>query len=145
NTIGNVLAGGSLALSAGRNITVDGDTFVEASAFSFSTAGLSATAGTAGGGGNISVLHAVAADSTIETNGGPITLTTGTLGTFTANDGLVEDVRSFHGNITVNADNIALIDALSLFAGSGSIVQIDPVTVNRAVTLGTKPGGTLGL
>src|SRR5437773_9639784 len=27
----------------------------------------------------------------------------------------------------------------------GGIVQIDPVTLNRAVTLGTKPGGTLGL
>ena len=74
------VGGQGLVLTAGGNIVVDAITF----ALADGAAGLQATAG-----GNISILSAFGAGSTLNTNAGgaPITITTGTNGTFTLDQG----------------------------------------------------------
>ena len=144
DVIGNVEAGRSIFLQAGRNIAVDADTFVQA----HGSGTLTATAGSTGG--NISLLQSTGAvGAEITTKGGAITLTTGassstTTGVFTADGGVAPDVASDGGNITINADLVTLDDSPSLDAGTG-IVTITTVTAGTVINLGTVVAGDLNL
>ena len=138
-TLGNVSGGGSVVLNAGRDITVDTGTFVQARG-----------AGTimADAGRNISVLDTSGpfAGAEIRTEGGGIMLTTGPGGVFTANNAASPAVQTIpmggNGDITISADDMDIQN--SIVAGAG-IVTLQQVTGGQLIDLGTDTVGSLGL
>lgn len=137
---GNVLAGSSLTLNAGRDINVDSFSYAYASAFSTNTAAtLTATAGR-----NISLLQSNAsAGSACFTHGGAMTLKTGATGIFTAGSGTAAgDLQSQGGSITVSANDIVINDPI--VAGAGIVTLQQAGTTARNVTIGSGGSG-LGL
>ncbi|MEW7008143.1 filamentous hemagglutinin N-terminal domain-containing protein [Lentilitoribacter sp. EG35] len=139
-TLGNVFGGGSVVLDAGRDITVDTGTFVQASG---------AGTITANAGRNISIVDTSGpfSGAEIRTQGGDITLTTGASGVFTANNAASPAVRTTvsggNGNITINADAMNIQN--SILAGTGT-VTLQTATNGQLIDLGgTDAVGTLGL
>ena len=130
--VGDVVGGGSVALNAGRNITVDVLSQVTAQG----TGTVVATAG-----GDISLLSDEVGGAGITTQGGSISLTTGANGTFTqdASPFIVGTavVGSNGGAITITADDMVINDPIN--AGSG-IVTLAPVTAGLVINLGTVTG-----
>jgi hypothetical protein len=148
---GHVLAGGNIVLNAGRNIALDDQSAVFASAMSANPgATITATASspsvnTAVAGGNVSIAHTAGKGAYFQTQGGAIALTAGAGGAFSADGGNANgDVVSNGGNITISADSMTLTDSPSLVAGSGT-VTLRQVSAAEAINLGTKTTGDLSL
>lgn len=126
--------GQGLVLEADRDIVVDAATYVQADG----AAGLSATAG-----GDIRILQSLSAGSVLNSNGnGPISLTTGTGGTFVLDQGNNGGVGANGQNITINSDNI---DLISGGIGTTATVTLTTLTAGRGINLGTNAAGSLGL
>jgi hypothetical protein len=105
---------GTIALSAGRDVVVNANAAVTVLG---GPGGLTATAGR-----NITMMTSpgnLVAAPQFATTGGPIALTTGTGGTFTAASTATDAVSSLGGAITVSADDMVIAGGLN--AGSGAV------------------------
>jgi hypothetical protein len=116
----NFQAQGAVSLRAGRDITLNNNSYTVCES-------VTATAG-----GNVSVLGG----AQFYTSGGAIDLTTGAGGTFTANAGGSNgDLQSSGYDVRVTADIINLEDTTSINAGAAAAVTLQPVTASQAITL----------
>jgi hypothetical protein len=127
---GDLFSGSSMILNAGRDITADAATQVQA------TGEITATAGR-----NVSVLHAISTGARLSANAA-ISVTTGAGGTFTANAQNSNDLNTA-GTLTINADLISIMDSPAVFGGNGVIVA--PVTTTRVISLGQAIAGQLSI
>jgi Ca2+-binding RTX toxin-like protein len=131
----NVVASGSVILSAGRDVTIDGLADVTADDFGNSSGGgVTITAGR-----DINVTNLTGAGATIGVSGnagGDVTLTTGTDGFLRLTSPLPNAVFSNAGDVTANADRVA-ISASSGVTASNGIVTIQPVSGGRLIDLGS--------
>jgi hypothetical protein len=134
----------TLAATAG-NVTLDNATNVFVNSIGNA---INITAG-----GNITLQATTTPGANIDSNGGPISLTTGAAGVFTLNSGAGGHIGSgpFYsaptgGDITISADDMVINDPISA-AGTvtSGIVTLRPVTTGRAIDLGTNAANTLGL
>ncbi len=127
--------GQRLVLTAGGNIVLDNATYAQADG----AAGLQITAG-----GDISILRAISAGSVFNANAGgaPITITTGTNGTFTLDQGSNGGVGANGGTITLTADNATLTTGA---IGTTGAVILKPVSAARTINLGSNIAGSLSL
>ncbi len=130
---GDVIANGDITLTAGRDITVDHQTVVLATA----TGTITGTAGR-----NISVLRTSGGNpAEIVTEGGTITLTTGPNGLLTLDSdnggGTVRTTNGGgNGNITFNADRANITSGDTVTAGT-AIVTIQQVSPAWNIDLGS--------
>lgn len=138
---GDVQSAGSISLTAGRNISVNDNSFIDA----HGAGTLNATAG-----GNISLLQSTANQGArLTTTGGAISLATGAGGTFTANSGnsgfntggVLSTQNNGNGPITISADDMAITDD-TISAGSSSVTLQQATTTQHNIDLGggTSPG-----
>lgn len=135
--VGNVESAGTIVLTAGRNINVDVNSFVDA----HGTGTLTATAG-----GNISLLQTVIGGARVTSEGGAVSLIAGSGGTFNVNangGGVFSTQSGGNGAITISADDIA-VPSGTIGAGTGT-VTLQPTSSSRVIDLGTKSVGNLGL
>lgn len=155
NDYGDVRAANDLTINAGRDFIVDENSYVDAGA-GFVSGNVVATAGR-----DIRVLQTNIRDSRIGTFGGTITLTTGPGGEFELNTGnnpvpglygIRTDLTSLSaaggvgGNITINADDVEIVDVEDIVNAATARVTIRPVTAGRPIDIGTDGIGTnLGL
>ena len=139
--LNDVRANGSVTLSAGRDVTVDGFADVASDDFGNDTGGgVTVTAG-----GDVSVTDTQGAGATVAANGngGSVVLTTGAGGTFTLTAPSTSAVFSNSGSVTVNADRVVIGAASGITANSGS-VTIQPVTAGQAIDLGSATDAAAG-
>jgi trimeric autotransporter adhesin len=130
---GDVLANGSITLSAGRDIVLDGNADVASDNFGGDTGGgVTATAGR-----NISIIGGSSASIGGGGNAGAdVTLTTGVDGLLTVNaQSPSADVFSDSGDVTINADRMAIGVIPSIVGGQS--VTLQPVSSAWAVNLGS--------
>lgn len=155
NDYGDVRAANNLTINAGRDIIVDENSYADAGA-GFVSGNVVATAGR-----DIRVLQTNIRDSRIGTFGGTITLTTGPGGEFELNTGnnpgfnlygIRSDLINLNtngglgGDITINADDVEIVDVEDVINAGGARVTIRPVTAGRPIDLGTNgTGANLGL
>lgn len=155
NDYGDVRAANNVTLTAGRDIIVDENTYVDAGA-GLVTGNLIANAGR-----DIRLIQTNTRDSRMATFGGTITITTGPGGEFELNTGnnpapglfgvrtdLVNltTAGGVGGNITINADDVEIVDVQDIINAGTARVTIQTVTVGRPIDLGTNgTGSNLGL
>jgi serralysin len=135
----DVRASHSVSLAAGRDIRIDGKAEVISDFLGGGTGGgVNIRAGTAGGGGNITLDNQTGAGARVRANGaGDVVLTTGadSFLTLAAPDsGAVVSTAS--GDVTANADRITIHPASGIMAASG-LATIRPVSAAWAIDLGS--------
>jgi Ca2+-binding RTX toxin-like protein len=140
----DVRANGSVTLSAGLDLVVDGSANIISDAFGNSTGGgVIATVGD-----DIEVTSFHGTDAFIAasgTAGADVTLTTGANGALTLTSGPLA-VFSNSGDVTVNADVAVIFSTSGISApGPGQNVTIQPVSATWAINLGSTNEGTLEL
>ncbi len=140
---GRITANGNVLLTAGRDIVLDESSQVDTFGATSPEGAVTAIAGR-----NIAILESDGTDGArIITLDKPIVLTTGAGGTFTGDGGVTVLDTTLGGtgsgaNITINADDISLANAIN--AGTG-IVTLQQASAARPLDLGTNTMGTLGL
>ncbi len=144
NTSGGSITrtGGVLDVGAGA-VTLTTPTSASVTGVGTAANPIRTTAGTvtaSAGFNGVFITETTGANFTITTTGGgggdiELTSLTGTLG-------MVGPTTTIGGDVTLIADNMTFIG--TIFAGT-ALVNLQPVTAARLITLGTKPGGTLGL
>jgi trimeric autotransporter adhesin len=134
----DVLANGSVTLSAGRNIVIDGFADVWSDAFFNNTGG----GVTAVAHNNLVVFNAAGTDGSIGAlgnGGGSVTLMTGANELLTISATSSNAVFSNSGNVTINADRVAITSPGGITAQDS--VTIQPVSTAWAVDLGSPTDG----
>ena len=155
NDYGDVRAATNLSLFADRDIIVDENSYADAGA-GFAGGNIVALAGR-----DVRILQTNTRDSRMATFGGTITITTGAGGEFELNTGnnpvpglfgVRTDLTSLTaaggvgGNITINADDVEIVDADDVINAGTATVTIRPVTAGRPIDIGTNgTGANLGL
>jgi hypothetical protein len=137
----NVLASGSITLVAGRNIVIDGAADVWSDSFFNNTGG----GVTAVAHNNLLVFNAAGANASIGANGNAgagVTLTAGANELLTISATSSEAVFSNSGDVTINADRMAITSPGGITAlAPGHSVTIQPVSSAWAVNLGSPTDG----
>ena len=134
----DVQANGSVTLSAGRNIVIDGFADVWSDAFFSNTGG----GVTAVAHNNLLVFNAAGTDGSIGAlgnAGGSVTLTAGANELLTIGATSSSAVFSSSGNVTINADRVAITSPGGITAQDS--VTIQPVSTAWAVDLGSPTDG----
>lgn len=137
----DVRANGDVTFNAGRDIIVQGFSDIASDDFGQNTGGsVSFTAG-----GDILLSNANGDDASVSANGsggGDVTFTAGPNSFFTMDVSFGSSVFSNSGDVTINADRIA-ISSSSISANSGE-VNLRPVTAGWAVDLGSATDAAAG-
>ncbi|MFO0813423.1 MAG: hypothetical protein U0796_09400 [Gemmatales bacterium] len=158
NDFGDIRAAFDVTITAGRDVIVNENTYVDAGMSTISGNMVITT------GRDIRILQTNTRDSRIATTGGTITLTTGPGGEFELNTGnsQVPPTNNLYGlrtdlingatfggpggDIIINADDVEIVDIEDVINAGGARVTIRPVTAGRSIDLGTNGTGTnLGL
>jgi len=131
----DVRAGGSVTVTAGRDFLIDGNSDLASDGFGLNTGGDVVI----NAGRNIGILNSQGTDASVGATGNAgasATLTTGIGGTFFLNAPVADALSSQSGNVTVNADRMA-IDAASAISAPGSTVILRGTTAGREIVLGS--------
>ncbi|MEQ1860137.1 MAG: DUF4394 domain-containing protein [Chthoniobacteraceae bacterium] len=129
----DVRASGSITFTAGRDVTVDGFSDVESDTF------LNATGGgvTVSAGRDINITNNSGNDASLGARGtGDVTLTAGSDRFVNISAPFSNAVFSNGGDVTINADRLAIDGAAGVSATAG-VVTIVPVSAGRLIDLGS--------
>ncbi|WP_425618933.1 beta strand repeat-containing protein [Anatilimnocola sp. NA78] len=131
---GNV-SGQGLILNAAGNVVLDNLTHVQSSG----AAGVTVTAG-----GNVRIVQTTASGSVFSSNsnGAPVSITTGAGQAFLLDPGATGGVAASGGSVTINSDVFTLTSGKITTLGT---VTLKPVTTNRAITVGSEVVGNVSL
>ena len=131
----DVRANGAVSFTAGRDINIDGFADIASDDFGNATGGFA----TLVAGRNISLLDVTGTDASVgaEGSGGAdVVLTTGADGLLTLNANSTATLFSSSGDVTVNADRVAIASDSGITADSGGVI-IRPMTAGRLIDLGS--------
>lgn len=135
----DVRANGSITLTAGSNVTIDGFSDVSSDDFGNSTGGgLTVTSGTVGG-GNINITNSFGDDASLGASGsggGSVVLNAGANGFVNMTSPFSDALFSSSGNVTIDADGVVISAASGITASSG-IVTIQQASLDRSIDLGS--------
>ena len=139
----DVRASGSLVLNAGRDVVVDGFADLVSDDFGRGSGGNAVV----NAGRNIHISNLTGNDGSITANGsagGDVILTAGPGGSVVLDAPTSATISSISGDVTVNADRIAIAGFSGVTANQGA-VTLRPVTPGLGVDLGTVADGAQAL
>jgi Ca2+-binding RTX toxin-like protein len=131
NQDSDVRANGSITLSAGRDIVIGGHADVISDIMNNDTGGgVTATAGR-----DITIVGSAAGIVAAGNAGADLTLSTGVNGQLSIGALALSSVGSTSGDVTINADRMAIASIVSIFGGQS--VTLQPVSSDWGVDLGS--------
>src|SRR5262245_45676070 len=134
----DVRANGTVGLSAGRDIWIDGSADVASNIFSNTGGDVTATAGRIIRVDSLFGIDATIGAAGIAGGGGNVTLTTGAGSPLVLNAPSAAAVFSGSGNVNINADRVVIDDSSGITAQApGHSVTIQPASSAWAVNLGS--------